>query len=261
MLVNRSSMTLALAFSALLAGCGDGNDSSSTGGSGGSTASGGSGGAAAAQDVMDIGVREVVDQATFDMYFPEVVALSQKQPGFVTSRDFLSFYSLAPDPMPKNPIRVGLTQWSSADDYMAAAGTLVSDPLWSKYFPSVKGISSVLVKPYKEGEKVDVANIIGPNQVLEVAIRDLSKVGDHAAFFAAKDAFIKVLTSAKGVIHEYEWVSATPNDDYYVGMTQYESQAAFSAVASDPAIVKSPEAAAFFTNYPPMVAQITMAAP
>lgn len=211
--------------------------------------------------VMDIAVREVVDQSKFSQYLPKLVELTAKQSGYVTNREFLSFYALAPDPMPKNPVRMGLTQWKSVDSYTAAAGAIVADPVFTSYFPSVKGYASVLVKPYAGGQNVDVANIIGAGQVLEVAIRDLSKISDRSAFFAAKDGFVKILTSAKGVVREYEWVSAAPGMDYYVGMTVYESQAAFTAVSSDPKITASPEAAKYFMNYPPQVAQITTAAP
>jgi len=66
---------------------------------------------------------------------------------------------------------------------------------------------------------------------------------------------------APGVVREYEWVSATSAEDLYFGMTQYESQAAFQSVAMDSAITQGPEAAAFFTSYPPLIAQITTAAP
>lgn len=210
---------------------------------------------------MEIAIREVVDGENFAKLAPELSALIAKQPGYVASRDFLSFYAVAPDPNPTNPIRVGLGQWASLADYQQAFVALEKEPLVPQYMATIKGLTNPVVKPFKANESIDVAGIIGEGQVLEVAVRDLSKIEDKEGFFAAKEAFIKVLTSAPGVVREYEWVSAVPGEEFYVGMTQYESKDAFLAVATDPAITQGEAAATFFGKFPPMVAQVTMAAP
>jgi len=246
---------------ALALGCGSASEGTGGGGATGTGGAGGGGGGGAAQAVMEIAVREVVDVAGFDAHRAEIAALVEAQAGFVASREFVSFYSIAPDPNPKNPIWLALSQWRSLDDYQKADAALAEGPAFPAYLATIKPLAGAVVKPFLDGEAIDVANIIGPGQVLEVAMRDLSAVGDRQTFFAAKDAFVEVLTGAPGVVREYEWVSATGADDLYFGMTQYESQAAFQSVAMDPAITQGPEAAKFFTSYPPLIAQITAAAP
>ena len=49
---------------------------------------------------------------------------------------------------------------------------------------------------------------------------------------------------------EYQWVSVL-DPNIVVGMTVYKDQAAFQKLASDPAVVQSPEATAFLSSYPP----------
>lgn len=215
--------------------------------------------------IIEIAARSIVDEAGHARLRPRLDELVVGAEGFVASREFAAFFSLAPDPNPVAPIRIGLGQYASVDAWQQIAMRAFADPATAavveEYLATIAPLAdlgNVLVRPLDPAEPIDVAGMVGPGQVLEVAIRDLDRIEDEAAFFAAKDAFIDVLTAAPGVVREFEWVSATAADRYYVGMTLYESQAAFAAVAQDPAVVGGPEAMAFFGGWPPLVAQVTV---
>jgi heme-degrading monooxygenase HmoA len=73
--------------------------------------------------------------------------------------------------------------------------------------------------------------------VMEIAIRQV-KEGQEEAFFAARAAFIEVLTSQEGIEQDWEFQSfftmPMPNETpVYVGMTCYESLEAVAAISDN----------------------------
>lgn len=214
--------------------------------------------------VLELAFRSIVDEDAFDRLGPILAEAVQSGEGFVAARELRAFASFAPDPMPAAPIQIGVGQYASTDAWAAIGEAALADPevapaleAYRDAIEPVGGVSTVVVRPLDPDAPVDVADLVRPGQVLEIAVRDLDAIDDEAAFFAAKEAFVDRLTGADGVIREYEWISATEADRYYVGMTLYESMEAFAAVSSDPAITGGPEAMAFFA-FPPLLAQFTV---
>lgn len=214
--------------------------------------------------VLELSFRSIIDEDALDRLAPILADAVAGAEGFVAARELRAFASFAPDPMPPTPIQIGVGQYASVNAWATIGEAALADPEVASALEAyrdaaepVGGVSTVIVRPLDPDALVDVAALVQPGQVLEIAVRDLDRIDDEAAFFAAKEAFVDRLTGADGVIREYEWVSATEADRYYVGMTLYESMEAFAAVSSDPTITGGPEAMAFFA-FPPLVAQFTV---
>ena len=94
--------------------------------------------------------------------------------------------------------------------------------------------------------------------VTEIAIRRVNDGQDPVAFAAARDAFVALLTQEPGVGTDREFAAildgatfAPPEATVFTGMTQYENLAAFAAAGEK--LGSSPEAAAFFSTFEPIL--------
>lgn len=94
------------------------------------------------------------------------------------------------------------------------------------------------------------------DDVVEIAIRRVNEGQDLAAFAAARDAFVALLTMQPGVGTDRELESfldyavfMPPTPPVFIGMTQYDDLDAFMAAGE--AVGASPEAAAFFSTFTP----------
>ncbi len=96
------------------------------------------------------------------------------------------------------------------------------------------------------------------DDVLELAIRKV-KVGQESNFLTARANFINLLTAQNGTSNDREYAMFFPYDanidlnenQVFVGMTQYEDLNTYNAIGN--AIGNSPEAAAFFSTFDPLV--------
>ena len=107
-------------------------------------------------------------------------------------------------------------------------------------------------------ETVTDAGTAYDGPVTEIAIRRVNDGQDPAAFAAARDAFVAALTAEPGVGTDREFAAildgatfAPPEATVFTGMTQYENLAAFAAAGEK--LSSSPEAAAFFSTFEPML--------
>lgn len=95
---------------------------------------------------------------------------------------------------------------------------------------------------------------IKEGQVLELAVRRV-KDGQDAAFQSSRKAFVNWLNGEDGVVGSWEFkvVGGKDIDGMTVGMSVYESQAAFQAIAGK--VQTLPEAGAYFSTSDPVVLQ------
>ena len=123
----------------------------------------------------------------------------------------------------------------------------------TEYFVTNETILNIQVQPFRDTPPLDVANMVQPGQVLEIAIRDVSAYESFEAFDSVREPFVDMLLAQPGVLQEFEYRSV--DGRYYVGMTLYENAETFQAIMSNPDVVAGPEIAALM-SYPPLISQI-----
>ncbi|MEM7091558.1 MAG: hypothetical protein AAF567_01040 [Actinomycetota bacterium] len=196
-------------------------------------------------------VRKVTaDQATFEATRDAYVADLEAQPGITADREFEPFISFLTFSQPEPPVFIGMTSGTSLAEFQTAASS-VDEALTSAYFPTFEGEFFDLLTPL-DGAPVDITRIATePGQVLEVAWRDLSSYDDfdQGAYETARDAYLAALAEQDGWLAEYQWVSAT-GQPFAVGMTVYESQEKFAAIATDADFTASDVYQDFVGSYP-----------
>lgn len=242
MRIVQHSLTLALAAAA--AACGDDDDEAPA--------------IDTTDDVVEVAVRRLnpqQDVAAFERARDDFVDLLKQQPGVGTDREFEGFVDFSTQMPPNPPIFVGMTQYEDLAAFTAAGQALGSTPEAGAFFSTFTPAAFTPLQPLVPGTTVNLAGIAsGANQILEVAVRDLSDYAnfDPAAYAQARDDFLDLLRAQNGVVAEFQWVSAV-DPNVAVGMTVYEDQAAFMRVNTDPALLNAPETAAFLRPYPPSI--------
>jgi hypothetical protein len=152
-----------------------------------------------------------------------------------TLKAFFTF----PEPGPL-PVYVGLTRWSSIDDFKAAASAMMTMPQVQEFFGKVNMQAFVQVatadgKPFLLEDYVNK-----PGQVLEVAVRT-PKPGREENFEGARAGFFGKVAEQPGYIFDREFLTA---DGQRVVMIGWESQEQFMAALGK--LSKMPEMGAFF---------------
>lgn len=205
--------------------------------------------------VFELAVRRLKpsqDVAAFGTARDAFVAKLKAQPGVSTDREFSAVFDFATMGAPTPPVFSGMTQYASMDAYQAAGAALGTAPEAGAFFATFDPLFFSVLRPLDPAKSVQLSDIAhAPGQLLEIATRDLSKYAnfDKTKYEAARDAYLALLAAQPGVVAEYQWVSAI-DPNLVVGMTVYESQAAFQAIAANPAVTSGPVPAAFFA-YPP----------
>lgn len=152
-----------------------------------------------------------------------------------TLRAFFTF----PEPGPL-PVYVGLTRWSSIDDFNTASQAMMTMPVVQSFFEKVNMQAFVQVAP-ADGQPFILEDYINrPGQVLEVAVRT-PKAGHEGDFDAARAAFFGRVAEQPGYIFDREFVTA---DGQRVVMIGWDSQEQFMAALG--ALSQMPEMGAFF---------------
>lgn len=132
-----------------------------------------------------------------------------------TLRAFFTF----PEPGPL-PVYVGLTRWSSIEDFGAAAQAMMSMPVVQSFFEKVNMQAFVQVVP-ADGQPFVLEDYINaPGQVLEVAVRT-PMPGHEGDFDPARAAFFGRVAEQDGYIFDREFVTV---DGQRVVMIGWESQ-------------------------------------
>lgn len=245
---------LALMLAVGLVACGEDDGPADVGAQadGGARADAGS----TAQPVVGLIIRRLnpgQDVAAFEQARTAYVDQLTAEPGITTDREFRSVVDFSTSMPPEPGVFIGATRGESLAEFSAAADAVGSGPEAGAFFSTFTPAFFGLLTPL-DGDDFDFTRIApaGSGHVLEVAPRDLSAYADFdpAAYAAARDAFIALLSARPGVVAEYQWVSPA-DPDVAVGMTVYESQAAWSAIWSDPEFLGSDAFAGFIGAYPP----------
>lgn len=210
-------------------------------------------------DVMELAIRAVPDQEAWKAAAGSFGKLLSGEQGIIANAEFMSIMGFAPvgaDGQPVKNVFVGMLQIDNEATH---------DTLMGKYFGAEKPVEVTAylgtieniadagkLRPFRDTPALDVANMVKPGQVLEIAVRDVSAL-DFEAFDTKRKAFVDVLTAQPGVLGEYEYRSI--DGKYYVGMTLYETGEAVQAIFANPTVSQGAEFGAMMAEYPPMVSQ------
>lgn len=210
----------------------------------------------AAQAVVEIAIRRVKDADQLEAFTSArdaFVGQLKAQPGVGTDREFKSFFDYSINKPPVEPVYIGMTQYASAEAYGKAGQALGASAEAGAFFPLFNPQLFTILVPLDPEEKVDLASIANEEgQVLEVAVRDLSKFEnfDQDDYEAKRDAFLEALSQQEGFVAEHQWLSAK-DPNIAVGMTVYASQEAFTSVSQNKEFGTSEAVTNMMGTYPP----------
>lgn len=210
-------------------------------------------------DVMELAIRSVPDQEAWKAAAGPFGALLSGETGIIANAEFMSIMGFVPVDASGQPVQnvfVGMLQIDNEathDALMAKYFGTEKPAEVTAYLGTIQNIADAgKLRPFRDTPAIDVANMVKPGQVLEIAVRDVSGI-DFDAFDAKRAAFVDVLTAQPGVLGEYEYRSV--DGKYYVGMTLYETGEAVQAIFANPAVSQGPEFGALMAEFPPMVSQ------
>lgn len=190
--------------------------------------------------VYEIAIQEVKNGDVADWAAaraPLLDGLAQTQ-GVEEDWTLKAFFTFpAPGPL---PVYVGLTRWSSIEDFGAASQAMMGMPMVQSFFEKVDMQAFVQVAP-ADGQPFLLEDYINQaGQVLEVAVRR-PKAGEEGNFDAARAGFFGKVAEQPGYLFDREFVSA---DGQRVVMIGWETQPQFMAALG--ALSQMPEMGAFF---------------
>ena len=190
--------------------------------------------------IYEIAIQEVKNGDVADWAAaraPLLEGLAQT-PGVEEDWTLKAFFTF-PEPGPL-PVYVGLTRWSSIEDFGAASQAMMTMPVVQSFFEKINMQAFVQVAP-ADGQPFILEDYINqPGQVLEVAVRT-PKAGHEGDFDAARAGFFGKVAEQDGYIFDREFVTA---DGQRVVMIGWESQPQFMAALG--ALSQMPEMGAFF---------------
>lgn len=205
-------------------------------------------------DVVEIAIRQVKtgQEAAFTSARTAFIAKLMQQPYVYNDREFASFFHFNPAQDTTRPVFIGMTQYEDLDAFQSVSNALGTSAEAGAFFSTFDALVFTAMKPVKAGTPVDLSQLTAGGQILEVAVRDLSKYENfnQADYEAKRDAFLAVLAQQPGRVAEYQWQSVL-DPNLVIGMTVYTSAEAFMAISADPAFNANPAVGAFFSTYPP----------
>ncbi len=210
-------------------------------------------------DVFELAIRRVnpgTDLADFTAARDAFVAKLMAEEGTSNDREVQPFFDFLGTGLPLDSVYIGMTQYQDAATFSALGQSLGGIPEAAPFLGAFTPLVFEALQPIAGYGPVDLSAVAPPGsgQVLEIAVRDLSAYPnlDQADYEAKRDAFLELLAQQPGFVQEIQWQSIM-NSTVVVGMTVYESQAAVTAINSDPAFVQSEAAMNFIGSYPPTV--------
>lgn len=205
-------------------------------------------------DVVEIAIRQVKTGQTsaFTTARTNFINILTKEPGVFNDREYKSFLHYNPAQDATREVYVGMTQYENLAAFQAANQKLGNSAEATTFFNTFDALTYTILKPLKSGTTVDLTKVASSGQVLEIAVRDLSKYTNFnkADYEAKRDAFLVELAKQPARVAEYQWVSAL-DPNIVIGMTVYTNQQAFTQLLSDPAFNSNPAVGAFLGTYPP----------
>ena len=202
--------------------------------------------------VFEIAVRKVKDGRKDDFISRRAAFITKlkAQDGVSNDREFQSFYAL-PEP-DKQEVFIGMTQYATGKTVGKVQSKVLGPFL--KFAKTMDLKAYVFVQP-TEGDAFDLGKIAAkPGQVLELAVRRV-KPGQETAFQASRQTFVNWLNQQDGVTGSWEFkvVGGKNTERLTVGMSVYESQEAFQAIAAKGQTL--PEAGKYFATFEPVALQ------
>ncbi|MDX1905481.1 MAG: hypothetical protein SF053_00495 [Bacteroidia bacterium] len=207
--------------------------------------------------VFEIAVRKVKDgmKENFVASRADFITALKAQDGVSNDREFQSFYAL-PEP-DQQEVFIGMTQYATGQTVGKVQGNVLGK--FMKFAKTMDLKAYVFVQPI-EGGTFDLGKLAAkPGQVLELAVRRV-KPGQEAAFQSSRSAFVSWLNGQAGVAGSWEFkvVGGKDVEGLTVGMSVYESQEAFQAIAGK--VQSLPEAGAYFSTFDPVALQYAISA-
>ena len=205
-------------------------------------------------DVVEIAIRLVKAGQTsaFTTARTNFINVLTKEPGVFNDREYKSFLHYNPAQDTSREVFVGMTQYENLEAFQTASQKLGISAEATAFFNTFDALTYTVLKPSKSGTAVDLTGVASSGQVLEIAVRDLSKYTNFnkADYEAKRDAFLTELAKQPARVAEYQWVSAL-DPNIVIGMTVYTNQQAFYQLANDPTFINNPAVGAFLGTYPP----------
>ena len=202
--------------------------------------------------VFEVAVRMVKDgmKDQFVQKRSDFITLLTAQEGVSNDREFQSFYALPQ--ADEREVFIGMTQYASSATLEAVQGKV-----YEKFLPFAETMdlkAYAFVQPI-EGGAFDLGSLAAkPGQVLELAVRRV-KDGQQDAFETSRKAFVNWLDGQEGVLGSWEFqvVAGQDTENLTMGMSVYESQEKFQAIAGQ--VQSLPEAGAYFATFDPVALQ------
>ena len=195
------------------------------------------------KEVIEIAVRSVKEgmMETFVANREKFIKVWMDNEGAASDREYESIFGM---PNTENPKFIGMTSWSSQENFGAAG----QNPEVQKVAPNFMGtfdmLAFVTAKPI-EGD-FNLASIIqNDGEILELAIRRIKNLDEAEEFHKRRKAYVAKLDEVEGVLASYEFepVFSGVGDGITIGMTEYANQEAVDRAGQS--VNQGPEAKAF----------------
>ena len=205
-------------------------------------------------DIVELAIRQVKigQESQFISARTNFINLLTQESYVYNDREYFSFYHFNPSQDTSRKVYIGMTQYEDMATFQAVGNKLGGSTQATTFFGTFDALTFTALKPLVPGTAVDLSKIATGNQILEIAVRDLSLYTGFvkADYESKRDAFLAKLTAQSATVKEYQWVSVL-NPNIVVGMTVYQDQNSFFQLSSNPTFMNDPAVQAFFVTYPP----------
>lgn len=132
-------------------------------------------------DVMELAIRIVPDQEAWKVAAAPFGQLLSGETGIIANAEFMSIMGFAPvgaDGEPVKDVFVGMVQYDNEATRDALFAKFLGDDMpagMTAYLATIRNIVDPgSLRPFRDTPALDVANMVQPGQVLEIAVRDVS---------------------------------------------------------------------------------------
>ncbi len=205
-------------------------------------------------DIAELAIRQVKNgqETQFLSARTSFIELLTQESYVYNDREYSSFYHFNPAQDTSRKVYIGMTQYEDMSTFQEVSNKLGGTTEATAFFETFDILTFTALKPLVPGTPVDLSKLATGNQILEIAVRDLSLYPNFnmADYESKRDAFLTKLAAQPATVKEYQWVSVL-NPNLVVGMTVYQDQNSFFQLSSNPTFMNDPTVQAFFGTYPP----------
>ncbi len=203
-------------------------------------------------NVIEIAVRRVKPgkETDFRSRRSDFITILKQQRGVNSDREFASFHALpTPD---ESEVFIGMTDYDDLKTVARIQRRL--GVVWRFLrFSRTMDLKAYVFATQTEGPTLNLATLAAEDgQIVEVAVR---RVTNRSDFDTARERFVDLLSEQDGVLESYELapIKGKNIEDMKIGMTVYESLAAFEAASST--LMADPITQEYFTTFEPVAIQ------